>query len=88
MRGIAVRDENSRTETIENSDDPIIWGAEAIGREVGLDERAAFYALERGFLPANKVGKKMGHDPATPAPDCCGMNGAPKSCEAGSRFYG
>jgi hypothetical protein len=58
MRGIAVRDENSRTETIENSDDPIIWGAEAIGREVGLDERAAFYALERGFLPANKVGKK------------------------------
>jgi hypothetical protein len=41
-----------------------LWGAEAIGREAGLiddagnvDERKAYYLLERGILPATKAGR-------------------------------
>ena len=34
----------------------LIWGAEAIGEEVGLPTRKAFYHLERGNLPGRKVG--------------------------------
>jgi len=47
-----------------NLDHPL-WGAEAIGREAGLVDangnvnlRSVFYALEKGHLPATKVGKK------------------------------
>ena len=48
----------------ENLDRPI-WGAEAIGREVGLiddngnvDIRKAFYLLENELLPGTKVGRQ------------------------------
>ena len=34
----------------------LLWGADAIGRELGLTERKAFYQLERGNLPARKIG--------------------------------
>jgi hypothetical protein len=34
----------------------LIWGAEAIGAEIGCDRRRAFYLLESGELPAKKVG--------------------------------
>jgi hypothetical protein len=34
----------------------IIWGAAAIGRAIGVPTRRAFYLLERGLLPATKVG--------------------------------
>lgn len=40
-----------------------LWGAEAIGREAGLidddgkvEVRRAFYLLEKGLLPATKIG--------------------------------
>ncbi len=37
----------------------IIWGASAIAREAGLPDRAAAYhLLERGLLPARRVGRK------------------------------
>lgn len=36
----------------------LIWGAANIGLEVNLDTRQAFYALERGAIPAKKVGGK------------------------------
>src|SRR5438874_941525 len=31
-----------------------LWGAKAIGDELGLSERKAFYLLERGLIPARK----------------------------------
>ncbi|TIT36192.1 MAG: DNA-binding protein [Mesorhizobium sp.] len=35
----------------------LVWGAAAIARELGLkNERQAFYILEKGLLPAKKVG--------------------------------
>jgi len=55
----------------DNSDlDRPIWGAEEIGREAGLidengivDTRKAFYLLERGLLPATKVGRQWTSTP-------------------------
>ena len=45
--------------------DAPLWNVEAIGREAGLVDdngvvnmRATFYALERGNLPATKVGRQ------------------------------
>ena len=40
--------------TKQNTD--VVVGARAIGEVVGLDKRAARYLLERGALPARKVG--------------------------------
>jgi hypothetical protein len=34
-----------------------LWGAKAIGDELGLPERKAFYLLEKGLLPARKIGR-------------------------------
>ncbi len=36
--------------------DDLLWGAGAIGRELGIPERKVFYQLERGNLPAKKIG--------------------------------
>jgi hypothetical protein len=47
-----------QSEIEDKNPDDILWGAEEIGREVDLDTRAAFYALERGYLPASKIGRK------------------------------
>jgi hypothetical protein len=33
-----------------------VWGAAAIADEIGRSERATFYLLERGALPAKRVG--------------------------------
>ncbi|HKN27975.1 MAG TPA: hypothetical protein VJY34_08850 [Roseiarcus sp.] len=35
-----------------------IWGAQRIGETVGKTEREAYYLLERGLLPATKVGRQ------------------------------
>lgn len=35
-----------------------VWGAKAIGKEIGLSERQAYHMLEKGLLPARKVGDK------------------------------
>jgi hypothetical protein len=40
-----------------SDDDAPLWGALAIGQAIGRSERQTFHALERGFLPATKVGK-------------------------------
>jgi len=34
-----------------------LWGAKAIGDELGLSERKAFYLLEKGLIPARKIGR-------------------------------
>jgi hypothetical protein len=54
---------------LDDPDRPI-WGAEAIGREAGLvdadgnvDVRKTFYLLEKGLLPAVKVGRQWSTTP-------------------------
>jgi hypothetical protein len=50
--------------TTETQDlDALIWGAEAIGRAAnvlnehgGVDEKATYYKLSRGYIPAKKSG--------------------------------
>ena len=44
------------TEAQESLD--LIWGAERIAQEVNLNVRQTFYALEKGSIPAKKVGGK------------------------------
>jgi hypothetical protein len=34
----------------------LIWGAAAIGAEIGVGERKAFYMLERHLIPRRKIG--------------------------------
>jgi hypothetical protein len=34
----------------------LLWGAQAIADELGLDRRAVFYLLQTGKLPATKTG--------------------------------
>lgn len=36
----------------------ILWGAAEIGKAIGKSPRATFHLLERGLLPARKVGKQ------------------------------
>jgi hypothetical protein len=38
------------------SNSNLIWGAAAIAREIGRSLRATFHLLEKGHLPARKVG--------------------------------
>jgi hypothetical protein len=35
----------------------VLWGAKEIGRYIGKSPRAAVHLLEKGWLPARKVGK-------------------------------
>jgi len=35
-----------------------IWGAEAIGQVINLPPSKTYWALEQGYLPGRKVGKK------------------------------
>jgi len=36
----------------------LIWGADAIANELGVNLRQAFYLLDKGEIPAKKVGRK------------------------------
>ena len=36
----------------------LLWGASSIAKALGVSERQAFYQLERGYLPARKIGVK------------------------------
>ena len=36
--------------------DDLVWGAEEIGKEIGLEPHQVFYKLARGQLPAKKIG--------------------------------
>jgi hypothetical protein len=63
----------------EQNPDPV-WGAAAIGRVIGRNQRLTFSLLERGLLPARKVGGRWvaskrkllatvtGDEPTGPAP--------------------
>jgi hypothetical protein len=39
-------------------DDTIIWGADRIGREIGLDRAATYHLLARNLLPARRIGRR------------------------------
>jgi hypothetical protein len=41
-----------------NDLDKPIYGAKAIGEEANLTERQAFWGLEKGHIPADKMGRK------------------------------
>ena len=42
----------------QNSDNlDLIWGAEAISREINANRRRTFYYLQNGLIPAKKVGE-------------------------------
>jgi hypothetical protein len=45
----------SRRAPQPGSDSDIVWGAAAIGREIGANARKAFHLLETGVLPGKKV---------------------------------
>lgn len=47
---------DSGTQDGGNSDQ--VWGATAIAAVINLSRRQTFYLLERGHLPARKVGKR------------------------------
>ena len=34
----------------------LLWGAHAIGKAIGVSRRRAFHMLERGAIPARKIG--------------------------------
>ena len=36
----------------------VLWGTKAIAAELGLGQRQAYYALERGLIPATKRGRR------------------------------
>jgi hypothetical protein len=46
------------TETKILPDDRPIWGASAIGREVGLDRASVYHLLSRNLLPARRIGRR------------------------------
>lgn len=35
----------------------LVWGAKAIASALGVDTRTGFYLLEKGLVPAKKVGR-------------------------------
>jgi hypothetical protein len=43
----------------------LVWGAKNIGAEIGKTEKAAFHLLERGLIPARKVGRQWVSDRAS-----------------------
>ena len=45
------------TKTDTSLRDDLLWGAQAIAKELGLDRRAVFYLLQTGKLPATKTGR-------------------------------
>jgi hypothetical protein len=41
-----------------DQDSSLVWGAAAIGEVIGKDERATYYLLENGLIPATKAGSQ------------------------------
>lgn len=42
----------------DNNDAELIWGASAIAKVIGRTDRQTFHLLEKGILPAKKVGDR------------------------------
>jgi hypothetical protein len=51
-----MADETQPIKTIQN--DRPVWGATAIGREIGLDRGQTYHLLNEGHLPARKLGRR------------------------------
>jgi broad specificity phosphatase PhoE len=43
--------------TVDTKGLDVLWGAKQIGRYIGKSDRATVHLLEKGRLPARKVGK-------------------------------
>ena len=41
---------------MSHQDSNLVWGAAAIGKYTGTEPRKTFYLLEKGLIPATKVG--------------------------------
>jgi hypothetical protein len=46
------------TERAKEDLDRLIWGVKAIAIAANLTTRQAYHALEKGYLPASKAGRK------------------------------
>ena len=46
------------TTKIIHQDDRPIWGAARIATEIGLDRGAAYHLLNKGLLPARRIGRR------------------------------
>jgi hypothetical protein len=51
----AMVDEISK---IQDDSDTPIWGASAIGRELGLARGSVYHLLSRNLLPARRIGRR------------------------------
>lgn len=60
---IVATDRN--TVAIPRDDLRLIWGAEAIGAEIGVCRRRSFHLLEKGRIPGKKVGGRWVVDRTT-----------------------
>ena len=49
-----MKPEAERTIPVED----VVWGAESIAEVIGTTRRKAFYLLEKGYLPATKIGER------------------------------
>jgi hypothetical protein len=47
-----------KTSNTDHLDIPV-WGAKAIGEVINKPEKATFYLLMKGYLPAEKVGESL-----------------------------
>jgi hypothetical protein len=51
---VAMADETQATKI--QSD--VLWGAADIGREIGLDRQSTYHLLNKGLLPAHRLGRR------------------------------
>jgi hypothetical protein len=56
----------------DDANGDIIWGATEIAKVISRSERSTFYLLERGTLPARKVGRLWSASRATLLAYCAG----------------
>jgi len=57
-----AQQDGTQPKTIQ--DDRPIWGAGAIGREIGLDRGQTYHLLNRGLLPARQIGRRWVSTPS------------------------
>jgi hypothetical protein len=50
--------------TQPKNDDTPLWGARAIGLELGLDRGQTYHLLNQGHLPARRIGRRWVSTPS------------------------
>lgn len=54
---MSLAQDSSQTAVPETLADDILWGAQAIADEIGVELRQCFHLLEQGYIPATKTGR-------------------------------